>query len=59
MPYEFIVATTSVLNGDQFVRSFFESVDNGLVGDDGSGEDVGSEGEEEAKPEAAPAPRKR
>ncbi len=58
MPFEFLVATTSVLRTDAFMRSFFEEIDNGFV-EAGEEDDerarLGSDVSEDA-PAAAPAP---
>lgn len=56
VPYEFIVATTAVMNGDQFMKAFWEPLENGLSldGDDAASQpSVDSDGELKA---AAPAP---
>jgi len=55
------VATTSILNGDQFVRSLWEDLENGLLPDDarngvhGGDDESGGEEAVAPPPKAAPA----
>jgi hypothetical protein len=56
VPYEFLVATTAVMNGDQFMKAFWEPLENGLSldsADAASEPEVDSDGELKA---TAPAP---
>ncbi len=51
VPFEFLVATTSVLRTDSFIRSVFEDLDNGFLDEEeGEGERarLGSDGSDGA-----------
>ena len=63
VPFEFVVATTSIMNGDQFVKSLKDDIDNELMVDGDGGSDGGSlhddSDDDLKKPAAASLPAKK